>query len=170
MTSSTTLKRFIAIVKKLRNPKTTILIFPNGKLVITGAKTEEEARKSVRKMKKILEEHKPKVTDFKIQNVVGSADITKLICKKGRSVINLDLLAKLLIEQKKENSSSNGIIRFEPEIYAALTMEHDGTKVVIFHTGKINFTGAKSVEQVMTTYFDILAILEENNLIQIISN
>ena len=36
-------KRFAAVIMRIREPKTTALIFKSGKMVVTGAKTEEDA-------------------------------------------------------------------------------------------------------------------------------
>ena len=37
-------KRFAALIMRIREPKTTALIFASGKMVCTGAKSEEESR------------------------------------------------------------------------------------------------------------------------------
>src|SRR5215467_6995154 len=39
--------QFPGLVFRLRNPKTATLIFSSGKMVCTGAKSEEQARKAV---------------------------------------------------------------------------------------------------------------------------
>ena len=49
--------KFIGIIMKFRKPKSTVLIFPNGKLVITGTKTENDgeiiARKTGQRLRKL---------------------------------------------------------------------------------------------------------------------
>ena len=40
---------FAAVIMRIREPKTTSLIFASGKLVVTGAKSEEESRLAARK-------------------------------------------------------------------------------------------------------------------------
>lgn len=47
-------RRFPAAVFRLRDPKATILIFESGKLVCTGAKSEEMAKLACRKTAKII--------------------------------------------------------------------------------------------------------------------
>lgn len=42
-------KRFSAVIMRIREPKTTALIFRSGKMVVTGAKSEEQARHAARK-------------------------------------------------------------------------------------------------------------------------
>src|SRR5437868_12543716 len=66
--------KFIGIVKKLRNPKSTVLIFPNGKLVITGTKTESDSKLAARKIARLLNklEYTCCVNDFKIANIVAT--------------------------------------------------------------------------------------------------
>lgn len=69
--------RFAAVIMRLRNPKTTGLIFSSGKMVITGAKSEEDCRLASRKYARIIERMGFKLDyhDFKIQNVVASCDM-----------------------------------------------------------------------------------------------
>ena len=37
-------RRFAAVIMRIREPKTTALIFASGKIVVTGSKTEEQSR------------------------------------------------------------------------------------------------------------------------------
>ena len=48
-------KRFAAVIMRIREPKTTALIFKSGKMVVTGAKTEEDARNAARKYARIIQ-------------------------------------------------------------------------------------------------------------------
>ena len=45
-------ERFPGLVFRLKKPKTAILIFSTGKMVCTGAKSENESKKAVRKVVK----------------------------------------------------------------------------------------------------------------------
>jgi transcription initiation factor TFIID TATA-box-binding protein len=62
---------------RIREPKTTALIFASGKMVVTGAKSEEQSKLAARKYARIIQKlgFQAKFTDFKIQNIVGSCDI-----------------------------------------------------------------------------------------------
>ena len=62
---------------RIRDPKTTALIFASGKMVCTGAKSEEASRLAARKYARIIQKlnFPAKFTDFKIQNIVGSCDV-----------------------------------------------------------------------------------------------
>ena len=48
-------RRFAAVVMRLRKPKTTALVFASGKMVCTGAKTENESRIAARKYARIIQ-------------------------------------------------------------------------------------------------------------------
>lgn len=59
---------------RIREPKTTALVFASGKVVVTGAKSEDDSRLAARKYARIIQKlgFETKFTDFKIQNIVGS--------------------------------------------------------------------------------------------------
>merc|ERR1719471_1065007 len=70
-------KRFAAVIMRIRDPRTTALIFSSGKMVCTGAKSEEKAKLAARKYARIVQKlgFPTKFKDFKIQNMVGSCDV-----------------------------------------------------------------------------------------------
>ena len=70
-------KRFAAVIMRIRDPKTTALIFRSGKMVVTGAKSEADARTAARKYARIIQklDFPARFADFKIQNMVGSCDV-----------------------------------------------------------------------------------------------
>ena len=47
-------RRFAAVIMRIKEPKTTALIFSSGKMVCTGARTEEESRQASRTYAKII--------------------------------------------------------------------------------------------------------------------
>lgn len=47
--------RFAAVIMRLQKPKTTALIFRSGKMVITGAKSEQDCNLAGRKYAKIID-------------------------------------------------------------------------------------------------------------------
>ena len=47
-------KRFAAAIMRIRDPKTTALIFRSGKMVCTGAKSEQDSLTAAKKYAKIL--------------------------------------------------------------------------------------------------------------------
>lgn len=42
-------KRFAAVIMRIREPKTTALVFASGKMVVTGAKSEDDSKLASRK-------------------------------------------------------------------------------------------------------------------------
>jgi transcription initiation factor TFIID TATA-box-binding protein len=63
-------KRFAAAIIRIREPKSTALIFMSGKMVCTGAKSEEESEQAAKRyakmIRKTLDLKQIKLTDFKI--------------------------------------------------------------------------------------------------------
>jgi TATA-box binding protein (TBP) (component of TFIID and TFIIIB) len=68
------IQRFAAVIMRIREPKTTALVFASGKVVVTGAKSEDDSRLASRKYARIIQKlgFEAKFQDFKIQNIVGS--------------------------------------------------------------------------------------------------
>jgi transcription initiation factor TFIID TATA-box-binding protein len=149
-------KRFAAAIMKIRHPKTTALIFSSGKMVCTGAKSEEESKKAAKKYAKTIKNmgFEVKFTDFKVQNIVASADVG--------FAIRLESLSHRHAE----------FCQYEPEIFPGLIYRIYSPKVVvlIFVSGKIVLTGAKTREQIKEAYNNILPALqmhkkEESNVV-----
>eukprot|EP00834_Sanchytrium_tribonematis_P001632 NODE_41_length_34096_cov_2.002235.p28 type:complete len:132 gc:universal NODE_41_length_34096_cov_2.002235:24921-25316(+) len=61
-------KRFAAVIMRIREPKTTALIFSSGKMVVTGAKSEEQSRLAARKYARIVQKlgFPARFTEFKL--------------------------------------------------------------------------------------------------------
>jgi len=122
-------KRFAAVIMRIRDPKTTALIFASGKMVVTGAKSEDDSRLASRKYARIVQKlgFEAKFSEFKIQNIVGSCDV--------KFPIRLEGLAY----------SHGQFSSYEPELFPGLIYRMIKPKVVllIFVSGKIVLTGAK---------------------------
>jgi transcription initiation factor TFIID TATA-box-binding protein len=58
---------------RICDPKTTTLIFASGKMVVTGAKSEDHSRLASRIVQELGFD--AKFAEFKIQNIVGSCDV-----------------------------------------------------------------------------------------------
>lgn len=61
-------KRFAAVIIRLRDPKTTALVFASGKMVCTGAKSENDSLLAARKYARMIQKLGFEVTfkEFKI--------------------------------------------------------------------------------------------------------
>jgi transcription initiation factor TFIID TATA-box-binding protein len=144
-------EQFPGLVFRIKRPKTATLIFNSGKMVCTGAKSENEARsavmKVVRELKKggIIIISKP---ELKIQNIVASASLG------GR--IDLELAVSTLVKTM-----------YEPEQFPGLIYRMDEPKVVIliFASGNLVCTGAKKEQDVYDAVNKLHESVEEQNLI-----
>ena len=143
-------KRFPGLIYRLKRPKTATLIFRTGKMVCTGAKSTKQARRAVRKVVRELKNSgiiilgRPEIT---IENVVASADMG--------ARIDLERGARIM-----DN------LMYEPEQFPGLIYRMDEPKVVmlIFHSGKIVITGARSAEDAQDAAERLLASLRDNHL------
>ncbi|TFK87911.1 TBP-domain-containing protein [Polyporus arcularius HHB13444] len=140
-------KRFAAVIMRIRDPKTTALIFASGKMVVTGAKSEDDSRLASRKYARIVQKlgFDAKFSEFKIQNIVGSCDV--------KFPIRLEGLAY----------SHGQFSSYEPELFPGLIYRMIKPKVVllIFVSGKIVLTGAKVREEIYTAFNTIYTVLVE---------
>ena len=138
-------QRFAAVIMRIREPKTTALIFASGKMVVTGAKSEDDSRLASRKYARIIQKlgFNAKFTDFKIQNIVGSCDI--------RFPIRLEGLA----------SKHHMFSSYEPELFPGLIYRMIQPKIVllIFVSGKIVLTGAKVRDEIYKAFEQIYPVL-----------
>jgi transcription initiation factor TFIID TATA-box-binding protein len=144
-------KQFPGLVFRLKRPKTATLIFGSGKMVCTGAKSEKMARRAVNKVVRELKNNgiiilgKPKIV---IQNMVASANL--------HGSIDLETAADIL-----EN------VMYEPEQFPGLIyrMADPKTVLLLFASGKLVCTGAKSEEMVYESIVKIYGVLEDYDLL-----
>ncbi|KAK9470369.1 uncharacterized protein V1510DRAFT_423246 [Dipodascopsis tothii] len=140
-------KRFAAVIMRIREPKTTALIFASGKMVVTGAKSEDDSKLASRKYARIIQKlgFNAKFMEFKIQNIVGSCDV--------RFPIRLEGLA----------FSHGHFSSYEPELFPGLIYRMVKPKIVllIFVSGKIVLTGAKVREEIYAAFEAIYPVLSE---------
>ena len=145
-------KRFPGLVFRIKKPKTATLIFSTGKMVCTGAKSEKLARRAVHKVVRELKKggivilSKPKIV---IQNMVASGNL------HGR--IDLEIAADVL-----EN------VMYEPEQFPGLIyrMKDPKTVLLLFASGKLVCTGAKSEEMVYESVAKIFEVVKDYDLIE----
>src|SRR5512136_112955 len=71
-------EQFPGLIFRLKSPKTATLIFNSGKMVCTGAKSEKQAKRAVRKVVQELEDNGiliVKEAEIHVQNIVASASL-----------------------------------------------------------------------------------------------
>ncbi|CAO1306309.1 unnamed protein product [Diamesa serratosioi] len=139
-------KRFAAVIMRIREPRTTALIFSSGKMVCTGAKSEDDSRLAARKYARIIQKlgFQAKFLDFKIQNMVGSCDVKFPIRLEG-----------LVLTHGKFSS-------YEPELFPGLIYRMVKPRIVllIFVSGKVVLTGAKVRQEIYDAFDNIFPILK----------
>ncbi|XP_062974293.1 TATA box-binding protein-like 2 [Elgaria multicarinata webbii] len=139
-------KRFAAVIMRIREPRTTALIFSSGKMVCTGAKSEEQSRLAARKYARVVQKlgFPAKFLDFKIQNMVGSCDVRFPIRLEG------------LVLTHQQFSS------YEPELFPGLIYRMVKPRIVllIFVSGKVVLTGAKDRSEIYEAFENIYPILK----------
>lgn len=136
---------------RIRDPKTTTLIFASGKMVITGAKSAEQARLAGRKHARIVQKAgfaSAKFTDFKVQNFVGSLTLGFYVRLEGLHVDHYHFT------------------RYEPEIFPGLIYRIAKPRVValVFANGKVVLTGAKKVEDMEEAWRGLKSVLLDYKL------
>ncbi|XP_042010110.1 TATA-box-binding protein 2-like isoform X1 [Salvia splendens] len=138
-------KRFAAVIMRIREPKTTALIFASGKMVCTGAKNEAQSKLAARKYARVIQKlgFPAKFKDFKIQNIVGSCDVKFPIRLEGLALAH------------------RAFSSYEPELFPGLIYRMKQPKIVllIFVSGKIVLTGAKVRDETYAAFENIYPVL-----------
>lgn len=126
-------EQFPGLVMRIKEPKTSALIFSSGKIVCTGAKSMPKVKESINCIIKNLGKIGIKITikpQIKVQNMVASGDIG--------IALNLNALAMDLEHTE-----------YEPEQFPGLVYKLPGTRAtfLLFSNGKIVCTGTKSEDK-----------------------
>ena len=142
--------QFPGLVFRLKTPKTATLIFSSGKMVCTGAKSEEQARKAVEEVVRQLKKGKIPIKNeavVEIQNIVASASLG------GK--VHLEEAARTLPKSMYEPEQFPGLIH---------RMADPKTVILLFASGKLVCTGAKKESEVYRAVNNLHVTLEEKNL------
>ena len=123
-------EQFPGLVMRIKDPKTSALIFSSGKIVCAGAKSMVKVKESISQIIKHLEKIKVKITikpKFTVQNMVAAGSI------------GLDLNLNALAVQLPNTE-------YEPEQFPGLVHKLEGTRAtfLLFSNGKIVCTGTRS--------------------------
>lgn len=142
-------KRFPAVTLRIQEPKATGLTFKNGKTNIVGCKTEEDAYLAARKFGRMLRNvgFNVKMKTFTISNMVATMD-----CKFP---IHLESLA---------SSQHKIFATYNPEVFAGLIYRVPAKPrctFLVFVSGKLVVTGAKSLENIKAAANYIYPILAQ---------
>jgi transcription initiation factor TFIID TATA-box-binding protein len=141
-------RRFGAVIMRLREPKATALMFASGKICVTGVKSTHNATLACKKFAYIVERvgFQPKeFVDFKVQNIVGTADVGFPIRLEGLVYAH------------------SAFASYEPELFPGLIYRLVSPRVVflIFVSGKIVITGAKKEHDLSSALAKLYPVLVE---------
>ncbi|NJE43415.1 TATA-box-binding protein [Thermococcus sp. GR6] len=145
-------EEFPGIICRFEEPKVALLIFSSGKLVVTGAKSVEDIERAVNKLIQMLKRIGAKfqrAPQIDIQNMVFSGDI-------GME-FNLDAVALSLPNCEYEPEQFPGVIYRVKEPRAV---------ILLFSSGKIVCSGAKSEHDAWEAVRKLLRELEKYGLIE----
>jgi len=136
-------EQFPGLVMRIKEPKTSALIFSSGRIVCTGAKSMAKVKEAVDCIIKNIEKIKIKITvDPKctVQNMVASGSI------------GIDLNLNSLAVQLPNTE-------YEPEQFPGLVYKLLGTRAtfLLFSNGKIVCTGTRS-EKKLNEAVDLLIV------------
>ena len=142
--------QFPGAVFRLRNPKTATLLFSSGKMVCTGAKSEEIAVKAVNTVVQKLRKGKIKIKNeasVVVQNIVSS----------------INLGGKVHLEQAARTLPRS---MYEPEQFPGMIhrMLDPKTVILVFASGKLVCVGARKENEIHRSVNQIHSLLEEKNL------
>lgn len=129
-------EQFPGLVIRIKEPKTSALIFSSGKVVCTGARSMDKVEESIRKIIKSLEKIGIKIKikpEINIQNIVASGSV-------GMD-LNLNTLAMKLKNTEYEPEQFPGLV------YKLVDSDIKAT-FLLFSNGKIVCTGTKSETEV----------------------
>ena len=142
--------QFPGLVFRIKSPKTATLIFRTGKMVCTGAKSEEMAKNAVKTVVEKLRKGRIKIkkdAGTTIQNIVAA----------------INLGGKIHLEQAARKLPRS---MYEPEQFPGLIhrMLEPKTVILLFASGKLVCTGAKKEKDVYRSVHNLHVLLEEKEL------
>ena len=142
-------EQFPGLVFRIKEPKTSALIFSSGRVVCTGAKTKEKAEEAIGKIIKSLKKININITikpEITIQNIVASGSI------------GMDLNLNSLTMKLKNTE-------YEPEQFPGLVYKLSDKEVkstfLLFSNGKIVCTGTKSQKEMQLAIEKLLENLSK---------
>ncbi len=142
-------EQFPGLVIRIKEPKTSALIFSSGKVVCTGARSMDKVEESIKKIIKSLEKIGIKIKikpEINIQNIVASGSV-------GMD-LNLNTLAMKLKNTEYEPEQFPGLV------YKLVDSEIRAT-FLLFSNGKIVCTGTKSEKEVNNALEKLIASLKK---------
>ena len=138
-------EQFPGLILKIDAPKASALLFSSGKIICTGTKSMAEAKRAISVIIKKIESIGLKVTgnpEIEIQNMVASGSV-------GGS-LNLNNIIFKFDNTEYEPEQFPGLVYKLPESHITF---------LLFGTGKIVITGAKSEKEIIESVYILRAQL-----------
>lgn len=124
-------EQFPGAILKLKEPKVSMLLFKNGKVICSGASSEEQIAQAIRKASKLIHEIQKAVkvqrtVKYNVVNLVATANLNQ----------NLDLF---------QTAMNLDNVEYEPEQFpgAILRIADPKLTLLLFKNGKMICAGAK---------------------------
>ncbi|CAN0179219.1 unnamed protein product [Pylaiella littoralis] len=144
-------KKLPALVMRIREPQATGLLFPTGKVVVTGATGVEAAREAANKFVAVVATlglkpaTNPHALRFTVQNMVATFEMD--------APVSLELMAY----------NQARWCMYEPELFPGLVYQtaHRGVVAHIFSSGRVVLTGAKHEDHLNEALVKLLPMLNQ---------
>ncbi|UCC19166.1 MAG: TATA-box-binding protein [Promethearchaeota archaeon] len=146
-------ERFPGLFVRFRHPKSVIIVFKNGKLILIGLKAFDQINLTLNRL--ILKLNS--IFGLKIDiNSIKPQVVNIVITANYYKQINLDLAALRL---------DNAI--YEPEVFPGLIYNSSNplkSVFLIFSTGKVVFTGIREKDKIEVALIKLRRLLKKENL------
>ncbi|MDD3178093.1 MAG: TATA-box-binding protein [Candidatus ainarchaeum sp.] len=143
-------EQFPGAIFKLKEPKVSLLLFKNGKIIISGASSEKDIVAGIKKATKLIGEIEKNVKikaspKYEIVNLVATSSLNKTI-DLFQAAVTLD------------------DIEYEPEQFpgAIIRLYNPKITLLLFKNGKLICAGAKSEDDINKSVNKIKKLLKDN--------
>lgn len=148
--------KFKCVIMRIRNPRSTCLIFESGNLVVTGCHSYKSGRVAVRKFARIIQKigYAVHLTDINVKNMVGTIDCG--------FAINLQKLYDVINPEPVQTDSSLRTIKtsHNQEMFPSkITYKAGKCKINVFYTGKLVITGARKRTELNDAFDELFSLL-----------
>lgn len=139
-------RKINAVVIRFRGPRSTAMVYSNGRVLISGSRSEDEARKNAIRIAKIVykcDHPGARFANFRVENMVASANC------------GFPVRLEELLEEHRAHAS------YEPELFAGLVYRLLDPKlsILVFVSGKVVISGAKDRLDIRRAFKSIYPVL-----------
>jgi len=144
-------KRFPAVIMRIREPKSTALLFKSGKMVVVGTKSLKESHVAARKFGRALKKvgyPEAKCQELKVHNIASTFVVPFQI-----DLVHLSM-----------DLPSQFYAQFEPEVFPGLVFKFKTGTLLIFKSGKCVMVGMKSQDAMDRAFLYTLPHLDSHRM------